>query len=138
MLDLAHRSAGGSDSWVTWKKAFPSCLDREEAEAAILARPALEPKAWSARELATCEAAVGRGADALDRLAKSDPCDRTRPAYPRALALEGAGRTEEACAAYAAVLDRYGKGTSVPRTAKLARERSAALHCKATSVGANR
>jgi serine/threonine protein kinase/tetratricopeptide (TPR) repeat protein len=125
----------------TWIAGDAAVVEtREEAVAALAARPPLESLSMDARsskvaghvsllaqryeEAERLEATAARSCDVLD-----DPFSSVRAAYELGLAREGLGKPDGACEAYRSVLARWGNAKPRSVTADKARERMKALGC---------
>jgi tetratricopeptide (TPR) repeat protein len=128
--ELERATMPTSDPWHIWARVHPYFLDREEAEAALAARPPSAPNGIAVRLLAKWEALAGHGKEALALLADAQPCERLR-GIDVALAHEQVGEIDEACERYASVVERFGKDQPTPVSVKMAKEHLGRLHCKA-------
>jgi serine/threonine-protein kinase len=137
------RSAHLRERGFSWIDGYAELAEtREEAQAALALLYAYQPLPAETRrniprELAfgKVHALAGRSEDALSSLRRAAancgaleyPIHHTRASYWLGTALEAEGKTQDACAAYGVVLERWGAKPSM--TASKALERSVALKC---------
>jgi serine/threonine protein kinase len=132
-----------SDRALVWLEGYAApAQTRDEAEAALAALPDYAPLAsltlrgWTVPAMAKVHALAGRWSEALPELrlvtsschALADPLAYVRTELAFGEALEASGATEGACAAYRAVLQRWG-GAKRSVTAAAASAHERALGC---------